>query len=300
MSTPHQAHNIPWSLLVSNLAFIRPSPQRPEQNVAEISALRKANQASDIGHFARRFAAAIREFAATDRGKYPEKIKLAELEDGKVLPDSFLDKSLGYRSTITPEVQTVVYWDELGKHDRVPDEGGHSDLLKTLYLPKHPYITNLLFLAQSSSGVLRKLRHVTYSNFFHYGTDRVYQNALMAYILLNVSISMDLYGSKFEPSNAFLRTKGFVTGIQDYDAEMAPHQAFLGPGNDRLQDLPRFKQYLKDCFWQLYVCEMILREMDGKKAREEKREPKGLDWEKEVMECLSSMFTGIDWPPLED
>ncbi|KZO90519.1 hypothetical protein CALVIDRAFT_490342 [Calocera viscosa TUFC12733] len=298
MSTPHQAHNIPWHLLASHLTLTRPSPQRPQLKSAELSASQKPTQDGDIAHFVRRFAAIIREFATTERGKHPAVLALKDLEDGKVLPDAFLGEPFGYRGTVKPEHQTVEYWKHLSS-PHVVDDGALADLVKTLYMPSAPHVPSLLFLAQLPQEPLRKLRHVTYSNFFHYGTDRVYQDALMGHILLNVHLSLDLYGDAFEPNSTYDRVVRCITESQDYDGHMAPHRAFFGAGNEALQDLPRFKSYLKGCFWQLYTCEMILMEMDARRAREEGRQPRGLEWEKEIAICVASMFPGLPWPEWE-
>ncbi|KZT55107.1 hypothetical protein CALCODRAFT_361754 [Calocera cornea HHB12733] len=299
MSTPHQAHNIPWHLLVSNLTFTRPSTQRPALKLAELAATRKPNQDSDVAHFSRRFAATIREFAATERAKYPVVIALKDLEDDKVLPDALLGEPFTHNETITLEHQTVEYWKSIPAQKTALDEGELADLVKTLYLPSAPHIDTLLFLAQLPEEPLHQLRHVTYSNFFHYGTDRVYQDALMAYILINVHISLGMYGEKFEPNSNYEHAVRFITESQDFNAHMAPQRAFFGMGNEQLQDISRLKTYLNGCFWQLYVCEMVLQEMDMRRANEEGRELRGLGWEREIATCLASMFAGLHRPEWE-
>lgn len=83
MSSCHQAHNIPWTLLCDNLMIRHPSPQRRYPEKTDFWERDRPSQASDIAHFTRKVASTIREFSDTERKKYPEIMKL---DENKVCP----------------------------------------------------------------------------------------------------------------------------------------------------------------------------------------------------------------------
>lgn len=69
-SMAHQAHNIPWALLSSNLRWVAGSCHC---GACDFHPRFKANQGKDLTHFAKAFARNVEEHSICDRRKYPEK-----------------------------------------------------------------------------------------------------------------------------------------------------------------------------------------------------------------------------------
>lgn len=67
----HQAHNIPWNLLASNLKW-RKTRLTNEFEMTNLQPGNKAKQGKEIAYFVKAFARAIDEHAACERKKLPE------------------------------------------------------------------------------------------------------------------------------------------------------------------------------------------------------------------------------------
>ncbi|KAJ5088852.1 hypothetical protein N7456_012468 [Penicillium angulare] len=65
----HQAHNIPWACLTSNLRWSAGS--RPDGRTSDFHPRFKPNQRNDFTHFAKMFAKNIEEHSNCERKKYP-------------------------------------------------------------------------------------------------------------------------------------------------------------------------------------------------------------------------------------
>lgn len=66
----HQAHNIPWGLLTSNLEWKTPTPWN--NFATNLYPRMKPNQANDLTHFVNAFVKNLDEHSVCERKKYPE------------------------------------------------------------------------------------------------------------------------------------------------------------------------------------------------------------------------------------
>lgn len=66
----HQAHNIPWTLLASNLRWVDGSSKC---DVCDFRPRFKPNQGKELTYFAKAFARNVEEHSICERRKYPEK-----------------------------------------------------------------------------------------------------------------------------------------------------------------------------------------------------------------------------------
>lgn len=66
----HQAHNIPWNLLTSNLEWKAPRPW--DNFAANLYPRMKPNQATDLNYFVNAFVKDLEEHAACERRKYQQ------------------------------------------------------------------------------------------------------------------------------------------------------------------------------------------------------------------------------------
>ncbi|KAJ5820372.1 hypothetical protein N7474_005963 [Penicillium riverlandense] len=100
----HQAHNIPWTLLASNLKWHKGGLRtgRSQSSPYDVTNLRprgKPNQGKEIAYFVEAFARTIDEHAACERKKYPETYDPPSPED-IILDDRIVGK-------ITPTVRRL-------------------------------------------------------------------------------------------------------------------------------------------------------------------------------------------------
>ncbi|KAJ5288720.1 hypothetical protein N7478_001750, partial [Penicillium angulare] len=77
--TAHQAHNIPWHLLASNLEWKTPTPN--DNFATNFYPRMKPNQANDLNHFVQNFVENLGDHTACGRKKYPDRYRVLEPAD---------------------------------------------------------------------------------------------------------------------------------------------------------------------------------------------------------------------------
>lgn len=100
MATPHQAHNIPWTALGSNLEWRLVN--RCAQSATNLHLRLRPTQASDVRHFIGAFVRNIKEHADGERRKYPENQNQDSPVDGE---DVVIDDDVARR--IMPSVRRM-------------------------------------------------------------------------------------------------------------------------------------------------------------------------------------------------
>lgn len=103
----HQAHNVPWITLASHLKFIREA-RHVTPHRTDLFPLEKPNQANDLNYFTKRLATTIRNFAKTERAKYPEKFDIRD--EGQVISDELIERK---KTWMDPnKVGNIAEWPE--------------------------------------------------------------------------------------------------------------------------------------------------------------------------------------------
>lgn len=88
----HQAHNIPWGLLASNLRWEAPPPGT--LGFTDLKLLNKPKQAKNLSQFCEAFAKNLQEHALDERRRYPAQYDPPKPED-VIISDSAAQK-IGY------------------------------------------------------------------------------------------------------------------------------------------------------------------------------------------------------------
>lgn len=109
----HQAHNIPWSLLASNLRWV--SAGSSCCGAADLHPRLKPKQGKDFTHFVEAFIRNIEEHSASERRKYPEEY------DAPSPADEILDEGLVKKIGVTVRRwfnygKKTYKWDEMCNH----------------------------------------------------------------------------------------------------------------------------------------------------------------------------------------
>ncbi|KAF7319045.1 hypothetical protein HMN09_00240700 [Mycena chlorophos] len=293
----HQAHNIPWGALSSNLVFIEDNPHRTPQFTDLFPRSNYAPKA--LNHFARKLQATIVEFAMTERAKYPSKREFDAPTEGKIFSDAILAEYCDLEhSSITKENQHIENWlqraqGDLGVPTYSTSQGDLGDVVKVLLAENQ--MQTLLMLANHPGIPLQDLHRLCWGNTF--GWDQIRQGALFAYIFFNVLLSMpDLLKNQRYKQLRSYRLAVFAPAFgAEYKAQDYCHREFFW-GNrtqqpttiiddiDPLADPEKLHAYLKMCFELLYRADMLAREcgITG---------PLGLDdWEGEIVDVVGQLW----------
>ncbi|KAK2751711.1 hypothetical protein FQN54_008934 [Arachnomyces sp. PD_36] len=202
----HLDHKIPWNTIASHFKFIRNNPHRIEHRT-DLTPRDKDTQANDLNHFTRVLASTIRDFAKTERAKYPAKIDPEfPTEPDKLFDDSLLEyweegdhKSPGSFDPfpLHKDHQSLKHWIDSATSSSstttgpstppkyTTTHGPLADAIKALLSTPLPNtIPPLLRLSQHPSIPLSTLNNLGWGHSF--GLDHVAFLALEAYILFNV------------------------------------------------------------------------------------------------------------------
>lgn len=271
MSTCHQAHNIPWNTI---LELLKKVPiNSPHEYVGgkvcydlhELVFI--TDESGDVfrkvKHFAAKMHSAIKEFSKTERAKYLDKDidQISELY-GKESCNEWLKEG---------GIQKYSGWES--------EEYGYYklDSLKELFIQEK--IPSLLHLARKGFPI-ENYRHVTYSNFFHYGLGRLKEDSLTLYLHLNILLAT---GTLREPDKWHAQWRRFLVReiLTGYDGNRMHLHMYGGyfEENPNFEDLDGLQKLLKQLFRMLYIYDMVLAE-------------RGIDfsWEDEVLRCVGSYF----------
>jgi hypothetical protein len=267
--TCHQAHNIPWSILEECII-----PAKDDENSWEPKHENEA-QTKKLQHFISKFASAIEEFSTTARKRYPDTIR-----QEKVFSDDLVDEEF-----LLKRYQQLSYWKERAQDGYSSSDMDLTSVIKMLFNKEE--ITSILYLAQQKDAKLPKLSRITYSNFFHFGIARIYQDALQMYLVINVCLAKSRIGTSTRPRPRQLSNIVHeVMSGQDGDVNHLPHRAFLR-GNEDLHDVTELKKYLEFLWRCIYLYDMILKEAG---------EP--INWREDIFYCLKGVF-GSDILPYQ-
>ncbi|KAF9114698.1 hypothetical protein BGX27_010090 [Mortierella sp. AM989] len=300
----HQDHNIPWQTLAKNFAV------RSNNDLQNLYPLDKPNQGKEFEYFSKTLIRTIREFATTERQKYPDTIQMQDT--GKIFSDELLDSiSIEHQKPdfycedyLTKENQDIEYWIRSARvhHENNPDYH-YSELTYTTndmdlasavkYLIIKNEMSSLLMMARHPSIPLDCLFILSWGHSF--GWDRLIGSALDAYVYINVlgefpKLCQDVKYNDLECHKRLMRA---LTSTCDGDAQIALHRPFfLRPQEeleeprrgiwpnpeifrDIFEDMGRLKVYLKSCFEALYRCEMLAKECGI-----------SIEWEEEISASL--------------
>jgi len=117
----HQAHNIPWHILASNLAF-KDAPSYlnlGEEGKNDLWPTKSPRQQKDLEHFARKFNATIKDFSKTERRKYPGKFPAPT--EGRIFPEETFQRlerlaPQGINTTLSDSCAFIEYWIDAAPH----------------------------------------------------------------------------------------------------------------------------------------------------------------------------------------
>nr|GAT43662.1 predicted protein [Mycena chlorophos] len=298
----HQAHNVAWESLSSNLVFVKDN-RRVNPHRTDLFAKADAPR-GQLSHFARTLQSTILEFSATERAKYPSKDEFPAPSEGKVFSDAILSEycDLSY-SSVTKKTQPLENW--LGRAHR---QGGaaapsystsHGDLADVVKVLLAENQTETLMMLANHPGVpLKDLHHLSWGHSF--GWSHASDWALTAYIIFNILLSKPelLENGRYKETQSYTRTLRFLTFSADYDAQAYCHREFLlGTKNevvsdkdklDPFADLEKLDKYLKMCFHVLYQYDMLARECGI-----------SLDWEGHIAVTVNQLW-GFKTQYLED
>jgi hypothetical protein len=169
-ATAHQAHNIPWHILED---AIQPAKSNPNNWEAKSPS---EQQPKKLEHFFRKFGTTVREFAVTERKKYPERISLLKVFSSDLICEY-----------LPAKFQDINYWLQRANGGNYSSSDGDvADAIKELF--NQDAILSLLYLAQQPGIYLQNIQRITYSHFFHYGIKRILEDGLQMYIFLNLLI----------------------------------------------------------------------------------------------------------------
>jgi hypothetical protein len=262
----HQAHNIPWQSLASNLKFVQDN--RRFHWRTDLYPKHDPGQGKQLTYFAKGFARVLEEFSRTERAKYPEEHRALELDEViistateerikntvkkyKEKDDYYLrsGNSLGLKE------KTLPYW--INYPEQVMCERcygpGHvndsGELLKALLL--HGEMDTILNLA-AQPNVRLLSRSLLYRTCDYYrGWSEIAATALMAYICLNIFfLKPETYDPTFRKSKPSQRSKSGdepdyrrassyqrmlfrCTGSRECDSFTYPHREFFGVAQDQ-------------------------------------------------------------------
>ncbi|KAJ6574639.1 hypothetical protein B0H19DRAFT_1254318 [Mycena capillaripes] len=282
----HQAHNIAWDSLTSNLTFIFENSKLTPRKT-DLFPRRLQSQANSLSHFARTVATTIRTFSDTERAKYPAHYD-APLH-GQLFSNTILSRyqNLSYPS-VTPKNQLIENWIERAglKPSYSTSQADLADVVKVLLAENQ--LDTLLMLAQHPRVPLADLHWLSWGHSF--GWDHVMLWALEAYIFFNVLLSKpELHADgRYKSMTSYQHVIGKLTMSMDFDAQSYPHREFfcgalegrVPDGFDPLGDINKLQEYLKMCFRLLYQYDMLARECG-----------QSLDWEGNVVHIISYMWT---------
>jgi hypothetical protein len=250
-----QSHNIAWDSLTSNLTFIAENPVVTPRRT-DFFPRGLPSQANSLNHFARTVTTTTRTFSDTERAKYPTGFD-APLQ-GKLFPDSILERNSRIPASVTPKSQLIEYWIEHAgpTPSYNTGQGDLADVMKVL-LEKNQ-LDQLLMLAHHPRIPLHELQQLSWGLNW----------ALEAYIFFNVLLSKpELHADgRYKSMGSYTSALCMLTNSTGYDVQTFPHREFFfgaldDGGNveraDLLADFNKLHEYPKMCFRLLYRYSMM-------------------------------------------
>ena len=304
----HLSHTLPWNGLSRHFEFVgenkafygHPSALFPK---------RDEHEESDGLHFARVFADTIEEFAKTERKKFPAKLDMSV----PLFPDELLDEERyhlqPYESNdntclpLKKEMQTVDVWKKEGADGFSTSHGYLADAVK--FLIQQHQSRALLTLCQAVP--LSQLFHLSWGHGFGVYLQAYY--SFRIYVFLNVaySVQQDLLVKGKKGFNIFaidaLRSEVVqLFSNDDYSVQFVGHRQFWekyvqNPSYNQKDtvfhdpaevDAGDLKQYLANCFRDIYLYDMMLKECGQQSTKDY--------WINEIVLTLNYMFRPLSLP----
>ncbi|PLB46669.1 hypothetical protein P170DRAFT_511364 [Aspergillus steynii IBT 23096] len=258
----HQAHNIPWGLLASNLEWKSPTPWN--NFATNLYPRMKPNQAKDLTHFVNAFVQNLAEHAACERKKYPAHYEPPQPSD-VILSDATVRKILPTVRRWRNEDFPLSCRHEMCECDPIPYE---ERLMSAFLRPPHsrsehweyPHMNDAAFfnfqilqtllLYGEMDPILRVCAHPDSHDLLKFwyvgdfwegpgdlGWDKICQHMTKVYICLNIAYcfpeTWDFASGRTEENdyrNAKFYQKTLITaaGVTPWDVRTYPHTQFFG------------------------------------------------------------------------
>ncbi|KPI88227.1 hypothetical protein ABL78_2651 [Leptomonas seymouri] len=304
----HLSHTLPWNLFSRHLEFIREN-KAVYGNPTTLFPKGDEHEVSDGLHFVRVLADTIDEFSATERKKFPK-----ELDRGLPLfSDELLDPERFHLSPyssndnscipLNKDMQQLSFWEKEAEEGFSTAHGFLADAVK--FLIEQHQSRALLTLCQAVP--LDGLSNLHWGHGF--GVYLLPYYSFRIYVLLNVAYSVQqellVKGKKaFRIFEIPLLKKTVLNAFQndDYSAQFIAHRQFW----EKYVQNPRYnmegtifqdpaevdpgdlKQYLANCFRDIYLYDMIMKECWQRDTKE--------FWIRDFICTLNCMFQQLSLP----
>eukprot|EP01132_Coremiostelium_polycephalum_P003807 gene3807-4737_t len=269
----HQIHNIPWKsladcyrlkdeLVSKNIKLKKPTLKELDEL---IDPKKKLYQ-----HFKKCFISTVKEFESTELEKYQEK-ELKSIK--KLFTDSECNNDDGlnppyYQQYLTEgsPLQDFQYWKDIDWSEVQSNPSGletEAQVIKILF--NRNQMDRIMALIKVHKIPIMKLRFMTYSNFFHYGIGRVFEDAIQIYLYLNLQIAAGIVNkpvvNKRDGTTSSNRIAKYINSLlwhQDYDTQSAIYRPYFHcqdrsqPNDGDLIDIEKGIEVLKIAFRLIY------------------------------------------------
>ncbi|KPA82515.1 hypothetical protein ABB37_03567 [Leptomonas pyrrhocoris] len=307
----HLSHTIPWNQFSRHFEFIRENKAIYGQPTA-IFPKKDEHEVSDGLHFARVFADTVDEFAVTERKKFPAKMDMSV----PLFADELLDPERFHLSPyssndnscipLNEDMQQVSFWKKESENGFSTEHGYLADAVK--FLIQQHQSGALLTLCQAVP--LQGLFNLHWGHGF--GVYLLAYHSFRIYVFLNLvySVQQDLLTKgkkafKIFDVPALKREVLELFSNNDYSAQYIAHRQFWdkyvqNPRSDMegtvFQDPAEvdpadLKQYLANCFRDIYLYDMMLKECGQEKTKE--------FWVNDFILTLNFMFQPLSLPTPE-
>jgi hypothetical protein len=246
----HQAHTIPWQTLADNLVYLHCTPRNNGITNLYLRKTKDPNQAKRIRHFVRGFARTLCAYSNIERKKYALDPTPPDLDE-IIIPDSAVQKMaktvLQYKSrdggfTIPDSLNDILSPYERSAasfvYATMPGEGDMFECARTTCeqvttMLMHGEMGALFRLAAHPHVYFRRLWcEEQYANAHGFGLTKLLDDAMQAYICLNVmALKPELYDAA--SLDAFLlrekaaRRKTYERKEYDYRSTAAYQKTLL-------------------------------------------------------------------------
>jgi hypothetical protein len=305
----HLSHTIPWNNASRHFEFVANNKAYYGHHTG-LFPKQDERQVSDIMHFVRVFVDAVDEFAVTERKKFPAKMD----QTAPLFDDTLLDEEkfhlLPYSSNdnrcipLSEDMQSVDFW--------------KAEASDGTYCTSHGYLADavkFLIQQQQSRALLTLCQAVPLSNLFNLSWGHgfgVYLQAyhsfrIYVYVNLVYSVQQDLLVKGKKSFKTFdvqgLRREVLeLLSNYDYSSQLISHRHFWEKyvenptysGEDTVFKDPaevnpaELKQYLANCFRDIYLYDMILKECGCKDTKS--------FWMRDIILTMNFMFQPLSLP----
>ncbi|KAF9430143.1 hypothetical protein BGZ76_000949 [Entomortierella beljakovae] len=273
----HQDHNIAWNALASHFKISRgPNKTMP----LNFYPCHEPTLSKSITYFSNTLIKTIREFATTERKKYPS--TFPSPEKGDLFPDDLIDSSneryphsQPQREYLNHVNQKIEHWidcynpKEEREQDRIHYYGYYlldSSLANTInILLAEGQMYSILMLANHKTIGLKWMFAYDRTQACVHGWGELARKATCAYIFVNLLAEFPEYCQGMKYQNLAVYST-LLQALYWGDGEGVIHSWLRVFRDGQYQyedifgDMERLKEYLKTCFAVMYRCETLARE----------------------------------------